>query len=54
MHFSIGTGLECVGIIGLELELSLGQSVGSEHWTPLQKVRNKEDRQGLARCLSDA
>ena len=54
MHFLIENGLECVGIVGLELELSLRQSAGSEHWTPLQKVRNKEDRQRLARCLSDA
>ena len=48
------TGLERVEIVGLELELSLGWSVGSRRWTPLQKARNKEDRRGLARCLSDA
>ena len=28
MHFSIGIGLERVGIVGPALELSLGQSVG--------------------------
>ena len=41
MPFSIGTGLECVGIAGPELELSLGRSVGSGHWTPLQKQERK-------------
>ena len=41
MHFSIGTGLERVGIAGPELELSLGQSAGSGRWTPLQKQEIK-------------
>ena len=35
--FSTRTGLESVGIAGPELELSLGRSAGSRHWTPLQK-----------------
>ena len=43
MHFSTGTGLECVGIVRPELELSLDRSVGSGHWNPLQKARNKGD-----------
>ena len=30
-----------VGIAGPELELSLGQSVGSGRWTPLQKQEIK-------------
>ena len=54
MPFSIGTGLERVEIVGPELKLSLGRSAGSGRWTPLQKARNKEDRRGFARCLSDA
>ena len=54
MPFSIGTGLKCVGIVGPELKLSLGQCASSGRWTPLQQTRNKEDRRGLARCLSDA
>ena len=41
MPFSIGTGLERVGIAGLELELSLGRSVGFGRWTPLQKQETK-------------
>ena len=41
MHFSIGTGLKSVGIAGPELELSLGRSAGSGHWTPLQKQEAK-------------
>ena len=36
MPFSTGTVLERVGIAGPELELSLGRSAGSRHWTPLQ------------------
>ena len=35
------------------LEL-LGQSVVSGRRAPLQKQKNKKDRRGLARCLSDA
>ena len=54
MHFSTGIGLEHIEIVGSELELSLGRSDGSERWTPLQQTRNKEDRRGLACCLSDA
>ena len=54
MSFSIGIVLERIGIVGSELELSLGRSDGSGCWTPLQQTRNKEDRRGLARCLSDA
>ena len=41
MPFSIGTGLECVRIAGLELELSLGRSVDFGRWTPLQKQERK-------------
>ena len=48
--FSIGTGLEPVGIVGPELELSLGRSAGSGRWTPLQKQERK--RIGGARPLS--
>ena len=54
MHFSTGTGLECVGIVEPELELSLDRSAGSGRWTPLKKARNKGDRRGLACRLSDA
>ena len=39
--FSIGTGLERVGIARPELELSLGRSAGSGLWTPLQKQERK-------------
>ena len=41
MPFSTGIGLEHVGIIGPELELSLGLSAGSGRWTPLQKQETK-------------
>ena len=41
MHFLNGTGLKCVGIVGPELELSLGWSTGSERWTPLQKQKKR-------------
>ena len=41
MPFSTGIGLEHVGIVGPELELSLSQSDGSGHWTPLQKQETK-------------
>ena len=41
IHFSIGIGLECVRIVGLELELLLGQSDSSGRWTPLQKQETK-------------
>ena len=41
MPFSTGTGLERVGIAGSGLELSLGRSVGSGRWTPLQKQETK-------------
>ena len=41
MPISIGTELERVGIVGPELELSLGRSVGSGRWTPLQKQERK-------------
>ena len=54
MIFSIGTGLERVGIVGPEMELSLGRSGGSGHSTPLQKQETKGDRRGLARRRSDA
>ena len=37
MPFSTRTGLERVGIVGPELELSLGRSAGSGRQTPLQK-----------------
>ena len=53
--FSTRTGLERVRIAGPELELSLGRSVGSGCWTPLQK----QEKRGSAgarslplRCLS--
>ena len=39
--------MERVGIVGSELELSLGWFAGSERWTPLQKQERKEDRRGL-------
>ena len=41
MPFSTRTGLERVGTVGPELELSLGLSAGSERWTPLQKQETK-------------
>ena len=41
MPFSIGTGLERVGIAGPELELLLGRSIGSGRWTILQKQETK-------------
>ena len=41
MPFSTRTGLERVGIDGQELELSLGRSVGSGRWNPLQKQETK-------------
>ena len=41
MPFSTRTGLERVGIVGPELELSLGRSAGSGRWTPLQKQETK-------------
>ena len=41
MPFSTRTGLERVGIAGSELKLSLGRSVGSGPWTPLQKQETK-------------
>ena len=47
MPFSTGTGLESVGIVGPELELSLGRSVGSGRWTPLQKQERKRIGGGL-------
>ena len=46
MPFSTRTGLECVGIAGPELELSLGRSVGSGRWTPLQKQERKRIGRG--------
>ena len=46
MHFSTGTGLERVGIVGPELELSLGRSAGSGRWTPLQKQERKRIGEG--------
>ena len=56
MHFSIGTGLERVGIAGQELDLSLGRSAGSRRRTHLQKKERKKGRRGLRpwplRCLS--
>ena len=41
MPFSNGTGLEHMGIVGPELELSLGWSTGSKRWTPLQKQEKR-------------
>ena len=46
MHFSTGTGLERVGIVGPELELSLGRSVGFGRCTPLQKQERKRIGEG--------
>ena len=46
MHFSTGTRLERVGIVGSELELSLGRSAGSGRWTPLQKQERKRIDRG--------
>ena len=53
MLFSIETGLECVGIVGPELELPLGRSGGSGRSTPLQKQETKGDRWGLVRRRSN-
>ena len=47
-------GLECVGVVGSELGLPLGWSVGSGHWTPLQKKERKRVGRGFARGRSDA
>ena len=41
MPFSTETGLERVRIVGPELELSLGRSIGSGRWTPMQKQETK-------------
>ena len=41
MPFSTVTRLERVGIVGPELELSLGRSAGSRRWTPLQKQETR-------------
>ena len=41
MHFSIRTGLDRVGIAGLELKLLLGRPTSSGRWTPLQKQERK-------------
>ena len=46
MHFSTGIGLGRVGIVGPKLELPLGQSDGSGHWTPLQKQETKRIGRG--------
>ena len=54
MPFSIGTRLERVGIVGSELGLLLGRSVGSGHWTPLQKQERRRVDGGFARGRSDA
>ena len=54
MPFSIVTGVEHVGIVGPELELSLGRSAGFGRWTPLQKQETEKDRRGLAPCRSNA
>ena len=48
------TGLERVVIAGPELELSLGRSVGSGLWTPLQKQEKRRVGEGFARGRSDA
>ena len=53
MPFSTGTGLECDGIVGPELELPLGRSAGPGFCAFLQKQVTK-GRRGFARCLSDA
>ena len=49
MLFSTRTGLGRVGIVGPELELQMGLMLCSP-----AKTSSKEDRQGLARGLSDA
>ena len=41
MPISIGTGLERVGVVGPELELSLGRPAGTGRWTNLQKQETK-------------
>ena len=41
MYFSIGIGLERVGVVRPELELPLGWSAGSRRWTPLQKQKQR-------------
>ena len=55
MHFLTGIGLERVGVVGSELELSLGWSVDSGRWAPLQKQKQIEStgaRPIPLRCLS--
>ena len=55
MPFSTGIGLERVGVVGPELELLLGWSTGSRHWTPLQKqkqIGSAGARPLPFRCLS--
>ena len=41
MHFSIGTGVERVGIAAQALEPSLGRFAGSGCYAPLQKQERK-------------
>ena len=55
MPFSTGIELEHVGVVGSELELSLGWSASSGRWTPLQKQKQKGSagaRPLPLRCLS--
>ena len=54
MPFSIGIGLERVGIVGSELELSLGRSASSRCCALLQKQVTKGDQRGFTRRHSDA
>ena len=54
MPFSTGTGMEIVGIVGPELELSLGWFAGSECGTPLQKQERRWVGGGFARGRFDA
>ena len=50
-----GIGPECVEIVGLELELSLGRSAGSRCGASLQKqITKRGDWRGLAHRHSDA
>ena len=55
MPFSIEIRLECVRVVGPELELLLGWSASSGCWTPLQKQKQKGStgaRPLPLRCLS--
>ena len=54
MFFSTGTRLKRVGVVGSESGLLLGQSVGSECGTPLQKQERRRVGEGFTHGHSDA